>query len=305
MQRCLSALEQLTSDHPTDRKLLLAPDINYARELLFALARRTGGWIGWEAATLRNIADELAFVALGATDHRAASDVETTAMVSAALDAAIVAGAVSTAFAELSSGLGFRAAVRDALLELRTAGVNRRGLPGRLFERLVARGAQLLFSEAIIGLTAPEHLSEAAVASPPASSEVSSALSWIHAPHALPGDAACHLDLFHAATPGDEIREVLRRVLGENLPWDAVEIVATDPDTYGMALDALCQRVDLQVSLLAGIPLARTRIGRALERWFVWLADGLPADVLRTALEATELKLPEHQDVSATRLRTS
>ena len=35
--------------------------------------------------------------------------------------------------------------------------------------------------------------------------------------------------------------------------------------------------------------MLRTRIGRALERWFTWLGNGLPADVLREALEAGEI----------------
>jgi ATP-dependent helicase/nuclease subunit B len=80
------------------------------------------------------------------------------------------------------------------------------------------------------------------------------------------------------------------------LRWDEVEIVTTDPDTYGIALDALCQRLDVGATMLHGVPLARTRLGRALDRWFAWLADGLPADVLRQALEAGELAEPGDGD---------
>jgi hypothetical protein len=44
--------------------VLIAPTINWGREALLALARRTGGWIGWEAATLRSVAGDLALVPL-------------------------------------------------------------------------------------------------------------------------------------------------------------------------------------------------------------------------------------------------
>ena len=53
----LAALSALNQARPTQRKILVAPDINWGREILFALAWRTGGWIGWEPATLKSIAD--------------------------------------------------------------------------------------------------------------------------------------------------------------------------------------------------------------------------------------------------------
>ncbi|HET9798905.1 MAG TPA: PD-(D/E)XK nuclease family protein, partial [Gemmatimonadaceae bacterium] len=111
-------------------------------------------------------------------------------------------------------------------------------------------------------------------------------------------DAGVDADFFVAATPSDELREVCRRVVAEGLRWDEVEIVATDPDTYGIALDALSQRVGVGATMLRGIPLARTRLGRALDRWFDWLANGLPADVLRQALEAGELRGPDDEVAS-------
>jgi len=308
--------------------------------LLFAHARRTGGWIGWEAATLRGIAGELAFTALGERDRRVATDVEIGALVSEAIDLAIARRAVGDGFAGLAGGLGFRHAVRDALLELRTAGVTAprlraatgpatpahdlaaalehyeealvtsaladpaavfalalerfdaetpfvldgvvvvapgltaRGLPGRLLARLIEHGAGVLPDEPLMGV------------------------------EALADTDAVTSDLFVAATPTDEIRELLRRTLAEGLPWDAVEIVATDMDTYGIALDAVCQQLGLAATALQGVPLIRTRIGRALERWLDWLSDGLPADTLRQALEAGELTAAGDGTVSAGLART-
>jgi len=75
-----------------------------------------------------------------------------------------------------------------------------------------------------------------------------------------------HVDLFAAASPSHELREVCRRIVMDGHRWDDVEIVTTDVDTYGIALDALCQQLGIGATMLHGVPLARTRLGRALDR---------------------------------------
>lgn len=335
--RILASLLHATEAHPTTRKLLLAPDINFGRELLVALARRSGGWIGWEAVNLRGIAELLAFVPLSRAGLRAGSDIEIGALANAALDAAIATGTLDARFAALQSSLGFRHVVRDALLELRMARVRpaqlraasskgtpafelatvleqyerslaesklvdpagifataldafdaeapcvldwqifvtprllAHGLPGELFQRLVAHGAQSLDGDAPLGEAAP---------SPAAMQQAT---------------------FFAAATPSDELREVFRRVLADGCRWDDVEMVTCDVDTYGIALDVLCQQLGVGATMLRGIPLARTRLGRALDRWLAWLSDGLAADLLREALEAGEIGAPDG-DVPSTAL---
>ncbi|HET8762683.1 MAG TPA: PD-(D/E)XK nuclease family protein, partial [Gemmatimonadales bacterium] len=134
-----------------------------------------------------------------------------------------------------------------------------RGLARTLMDRLVAAGATVL-PEPL-----PRHSAEPARTS------------------------ASECDFFVASSPSMEILEVLRRVVQEGRRWDEVEIVTTDRDTYGIALDALCQREGIPCTLLDGVPLARTRVGRAAERWLRWLEDGLPARLLREALEAGEV----------------
>ena len=119
----IDELEAIGRAHPLARKVLIAPTINWGREALLALARRTGGWIGWEAATLRSVAGELALVPLDERGVRIAGDVEIAALVDRALGEAVAAREVSPRFASLAGGLGFREAVRDAVLELRTAGI--------------------------------------------------------------------------------------------------------------------------------------------------------------------------------------
>lgn len=373
----LRALEAAGRVHPTRRKRLIAPDVNYGRELLVTLARATGGWIGWEATNLRGIAEGLAFVPLSEQGLRAGSDIEIGALLNRALDRAIAGGRVGPVFVALERSLGFRRALRDALLELRTAGVGAehvrggaprgspahdlsalleeyesllaassltdpagifraatenfhleapyvldgvillapslgmRGVPGRLVELLIEHGAQTLASDPVIGMDTPAQLLAWRVsAERPAcgAAEVaaarSSILAWLAAPELPAADdqrldqTAVEVDLFAADTPLDELLGVCRRVMAEGLRWDDVEIVATDVDSYGIALDSLCQRLGFGATMLRGVPLARTRVGRALDRWLAWLEGGLPADVLRQALEAGELQAPGSAAVS-------
>ena len=109
------------------------------------------------------------------------------------------------------------------------------------------------------------------------------------------------LALFAASGPADEIREVLRRVVAAGLPWDQVEIVATDPVVYGGALHALAQRLHVPVSFAVGLPVERTRTGRAAAAWFRWIQEGFPAVEIRRLLEQGDLR-PSGYTRSTTRL---
>ena len=364
--RLLSSLARVNAQHPHRRKRLLGVDVNHGRELLLALARDTGGWVGWEATTLRSIADDLAFVPLHARGLRIASDVELTALVGAALDRTIAHGSVRDDFAVMTRHRGFRSALQNSLLELRIAGVaapelagaategspasqlvpvllayeqvleeqrvvdpagvfrlalecfdaeaplvldgltvlvptlSTRGVTGALVRKLLAYGAELLEVDRTMRRSddTGEVSDETSLLSHQDDAFARSSLGWSMATR-VPEDAdpafdasLVAVDLFAASTPSEELREVCRRVSGEGLRWDDVEIVTTDPDTYGIALDALCQQLGIGATMLKGIPLVRTRIGRAMERWFSWLANGLPADTLRQALEAGEIVVP-------------
>ncbi|MBC7844794.1 MAG: PD-(D/E)XK nuclease family protein [Gemmatimonadaceae bacterium] len=363
--RLLASLAQVTRDHPHARKRLLGVDVNHGRELLLALARDGGGWVGWEATTLRSLADDLAFVPLHARGLHIATDVELTALISTALERAIAGGAVREEFSVMTRHRGFRTALQDSLLELRIAGItphdlaaaalpgspaaqlvpvleayervlvdagvvdpagvfqvalecfddevpfvldgvtalvptlSTRGVTGAFVRRLISHGAVLLEVDRawMHGDGTPEPDSAMSLLSQQDDVFPRSVLGWSLATQipersdpAFDASLAA-VDLFGASTPSEELREVCRRVLAEGLPWDAVEIVTTDPDVYGIALDALCQQLGIGATMLKGIPLIRTRIGRALVRWFSWLANGLPADVLRQALEAGEISV--------------
>jgi ATP-dependent helicase/nuclease subunit B len=85
---------------------------------------------------------------------------------------------------------------------------------------------------------------------------------------------------------------VLRRVVAAGLRWDEVEIIAADTLAYGVALDGLGQRLGIAVSHADGLPLARTRAGRAVAAYCEWVQLGYPADVLRQMLERGDVAPP-------------
>jgi ATP-dependent helicase/nuclease subunit B len=107
-----------------------------------------------------------------------------------------------------------------------------------------------------------------------------------------PGRAVVEPALFAAASLTDELREVLRRVVSAGLRWDEVEIVATEPIAYGAALDGLTQRLGIPVTFALGLPLDRTRPGRALRGWLRWIREDFPEDVIRGLIERGDVAPP-------------
>lgn len=134
------------------------------------------------------------------------------------------------------------------------AGLRRRGWAGRFVATLAASGAEILAGDPTLGLE-------------PGGYQVWRAgdpvhpLSWLHAPQK--GAAVGTPDLFAAASPRDELREVLRRVVTLGLSWDQVEIVGVDP-SYAALLDGSVRRLGIPVRYAAGLPAARTPAGRAV-----------------------------------------
>lgn len=324
MHSTLAHLQELSRAHPTSRKLLVCPSLNWGREWLRVLARHEGAWIGWEPMTLRALAGELAMVPLEIADQRVATDVALEVVISAATSAALAAGQVRGPLWDMASTGGTRQALVDAVLELRTAGVS----PDEL--RTVATGPTVTSLAAILEryleelatrqLADParvfemalEHFAAEAPLVLPAVVVLAPGLS----PRGLPAQLAQRLEAqgaiplapagavyqatppvpglvcFRAATPSDELREALRRAAEHGWPDDQVELVTTDPDAYGVALDALCRSTGARATMLQGVPLTRTRIGRALERWLSWLDSELLADHIREALESGDLAGP-------------
>lgn len=174
-----------------------------------------------------------------------------------------------------------------------------RGLSGQLIQLLREQTrCEVLESDSVLGLPDPVGLLWKAP------SCATAPLSRVHAWEPADEGERNDVSLFAAATPADEVREVLRRVVHAGIPWDGVEIVATDPLTYGAALDVLTRRLLVPATFTEGLDIRRTRTGRALGAYLRWIEEGFPSDVLRSLLEVGDLGPPaEYADrVSSTAL---
>ncbi len=168
-------------------------------------------------------------------------------------------------------------------------GLSLRGVGGRLVRSLLDAGARPLASDPVLG---PEPVGVLWVedgAPGPLGAVLSDELPDRSVPS---GGEPPDLELFAASGPAEEVREVLRRVMESGLRWDEVEIVATDPVVYGGALHALAERLDIPVSFAVGLPVERTRTGRAAAAYFRWIQGGFPADIIRRLIEAGDLRPP-------------
>ncbi|MFQ5742893.1 MAG: PD-(D/E)XK nuclease family protein [Acidobacteriota bacterium] len=196
------------------------------------------------------------------------------------------AGVLRRAVAALSSGQAEPPPGRIYLMP----GLHLRGIGGEFLELLRKHGARVLESDIVVGLKAPPGILAPAA---PAEGGPRGRLSYLHAIEKTP--AATNeptLDLFAAASPADELREVLRRVMAAGQGWDEVEIVSTDPLTYGSSLDSLATHLGIPITYATGLPVARTRVGRAVAAYFRWIQDDFPAVTLQRLLQTGILAPP-------------
>jgi RecB family exonuclease len=161
-----------------------------------------------------------------------------------------------------------------------------RGLVGALVEALRDRaGATVLAADPVVGLATPQGVLA------PADAVAAASGSFLHAPAEAVDGIEPSFAMFAAATPADEVREVLRRAVAAGAPWDQVEIVATDPETYGAAIDSETRRLAIPATFAAGLDIRRSRVARAVEDYLRWIGEGYPADVLRMLLERGDVDL--------------
>ena len=172
-----------------------------------------------------------------------------------------------------------------------THGLCLNALSRRFFDALVRPRAIILSGPPVRGIDPPRRT----VLSEPTVPETR--LSYLFAPQEKPAELASdvELDLFHASSPTNELREVVRRILTEGIGLDEVEVVATDTETYGAALHNLTLKLELECTLADGLPLARTRPGRAVAALLSWIEGGFFVEPMRRAIAAGDIDLPEHE----------
>jgi ATP-dependent helicase/nuclease subunit B len=84
----------------------------------------------------------------------------------------------------------------------------------------------------------------------------------------FPADKA---QIFHATGTLAEIREVMRRILSQEVPLDRVEIIASNYDSYTSAIQTLTSELDISCTFGSGLPIQYARMGRTLLKLLRWL----------------------------------
>ena len=162
-------------------------------------------------------------------------------------------------------------------------GLGARGLLGRFLLALHEHGAHTLETDPVVGRDLPPGVLWRA-------GEPRGRLSYLHAPDQAGAGEGLHF--FRAGSVYDELREVMRRVVAAGVSWDDVEIVTADPAAYGSALHTLSSRLQVPVTYAGGLPLERSRPGRAVQAYLDWIQGGFQATAIRRLLEAGDLRPP-------------
>ncbi len=99
------------------------------------------------------------------------------------------------------------------------------------------------------------------------------------------------LELFSAIGPTNECREILRRIISENLPLDNVEIIHPSGDTYPSLFYVLSSKTDLKVTYAKGLALGFTSPGKVFNGLTDWMEDNFLVSNLCRLIEGGDLKL--------------
>lgn len=104
--------------------------------------------------------------------------------------------------------------------------------------------------------------------------------------------------MFRAVGEVNEVREVLRRCVKNNIPFDEVEILHTDGAVYVPIIYELTCRVapedggSIPVTFVEGIPARFSRPGRALIAWLSWIRSDFPQSTLMRMIQDGLLRIP-------------
>lgn len=100
----------------------------------------------------------------------------------------------------------------------------------------------------------------------------------------------------------NEVRDIFRRCLAEGVPWDQVEVLYTDRETYVPLLFETLATIrpeissamnEMPVTFAEGLPCSLSRPGRALEAWLRWEQSNHPQSGLVDMIKQGLLAEPD------------
>ncbi|OLS33752.1 PD-(D/E)XK nuclease family protein [Bacillus sp. MRMR6] len=102
-------------------------------------------------------------------------------------------------------------------------------------------------------------------------------------------------EFFHSTGILSELKEVLRRMAGSELPLDQVEWIASDYEGYVTAAYALSEHFELPMSFSKGLPLQFSKTGKAAYTYLNWLESNFHIDHMIQAFKDYLIQLNEEE----------
>lgn len=99
------------------------------------------------------------------------------------------------------------------------------------------------------------------------------------------------LSIFHAVGESNEVREVFRRILKQQVPLDDVELLVTTVDPYIPMIYEITSSLSIPATFMGGIPVTFTRPGRALILYLKWQTEDFLDRYLRRLFSGGYLHL--------------
>lgn len=320
LPRFVEALAEVCREVPLEEKVFVAPSRFVGHQVIEALARSGTPWIHLRVESVRSLAHAVAGPVIAEEGLTLLSRAQALALIEQACAEVLTP---SSYFGELAARPGLHRAIQNTFDELRSAGISPAALPETAFgdpRKVLELKKILAVYEAALErgkfVDRPEVLRRAvrALRESPRSSdslyllagsfELSAAerelvnrisgarLRTLEAdgPETWAGNAS-RATLSRALGEENEIREILRRILADGLPFDDVEILATDPATYGPIVYELTQEHDVPCTFGGGIPATFTRPGQAALGYLRWLGRNFESEELREVVAGGLLDL--------------
>lgn len=321
MNRLLQSLADVCAAHQLEEKILIVPSRVVGRQITDALAANNHPWINLRAETIASLAHRVAGDGIAREGKQTLSRARMLAVVEKACHETLGSGSY---FGSLKDSPGFHRVLSRTITELRASGIDAATLsPDTLdnpqkaldLKKILAAFEEILREQNLIdgagvrrraaGLLEEEKANRVEAwlllpQNPPISGAERHFLDLLarHPVRELAVDdplawknGETGVSYFRAAGEENEIREIFRRAIAGKIPFDQIEVLYTDRETYLPLAYELSREYGVPATFVDRIRVTFTRPGRAVLGYLDWLAGGLADDDLRRLITGGFLDL--------------
>lgn len=315
VSQLLEGIVDFCHSHLVDEKILVMPSLAAGRQITERMAMQGCPWVNVRVATVRTLGMEILGADLASEGKKLLSRAQSLALVE---QACAVALTERSYFGKLRDRPGLHRAMQQTIDDLRSSGVSLESVPDQLVEsaqKAIELRAVLGVYNGLLadgGFVDRSDVLRCALVKLRSGGHPPSAQAWYLVPDGLDaigvenellaeiaGDRLCvipsddpsswaaglgSLEIRHALGEENEIRDVLRTIMGEGVPLDDAEVIYTDTAAYVGLFVELGAEYGVPCTFAQGIPVTFSRPGQAVVGFLDWLAGGYDANTLRKVL---------------------